>query len=297
MTAPTGGRWVFLPLPGWNGVTLSINNSLVPVFPAPQLGAYNIEVFTNPAADTVVGSGFQASIADFGGTLDHDFLTGTNIFLGAGAYMLLDSVSGSPLQSASRVTLGSGDQTVIGASRDTLVGGSGIQIMSALAGNETVIGGTGNESIWAGANDSIVSGTGASQQIVLTGPGTTVVAGLAGSATIAAAAADTVSSLLDSRQKLVIAAGVNDVIDLSGGNFGSAVIGAFGDTITTGGTTNIDGAAGGMLIFVGSANLSGSASSVAGNTVAGIASGGVLFFNLQPEFRGRQGRPDRPVGH
>jgi hypothetical protein len=118
-----------------------------------------------------------------------------------------------------------------------------------------VIGGNvGSQSIWGGANDSIVAGMfGSDCQIVITGPGTTVATISHGSATIAAAAQNTITALL-SHSNNVIAAAQNNVIDLSG-NAGdaNAVIGATGDTITsgTGITTNVEGAAGGMLIEVG----------------------------------------------
>ena len=138
----------------------------------------------------------------------------------------------------------------------------------------------GGESIWGGANDSITAGSGTGQQIVVTGAGTTVVAGISGSATIPPWRRDTILSLAGSTQNVNIAAGANNLIDLTGNaptSGASAVIGATGDTITAGsGTTNIEGAAGGMLIKVGAGgqtNLSGSANAAAGNTVTGGTAG------------------------
>jgi hypothetical protein len=217
-----------------------------------------------------------------GGTLDSGFLTGTDLRLGTGSFLAVDSITGTDAQSPSRITLGSGSQTVVGARFDTLVGGSGPQILSALVGNETVVGGVGDASVWGGAADSIVAGSGGNQQIVVTGAATTVVAGLGDSATISAAAQDTILSLPAANQFVVIAAGVHDVIDLTGNGGLAGVIGAAGDTITGGGgATNVEGAAGGMLIQVGAAgvtNVSGSGTSVAGaNTVLGGA--GNLDFN------------------
>jgi hypothetical protein len=314
MASPIGGRWVFSVAD--QPIVLGINNGVAPVFPQPQAGAFNIEVFTNPSVDALVDSkidivdpngnivpilvvapvpppepGFQSSIADAGGTLENGFLTGASLRLTSGDFLAVDSVTGAATQSPSRITLGSGKQTVVGAKFDTLIGGSGDQILSALAGNETVIGGTGNESIWGGANDSIFAitgGSGTSQQIVLTGPGTTVRIGSAGSVTISAAAQDTIVASVPANSpppflnNIAIAAGQNDLIDLTSNGGVSAVIGAGGDTITGGfGTTNIEGAAGGMLIKVGAGGttaLSGSAGLVAGNTVTGGAGG----FNFNP---------------
>jgi hypothetical protein len=296
MSSTSGGRWVFSAAQGsgFNGVVVGINNGVAPVFPGPQPGALNIEVFTNPTVSGIrpPDPGFQVTITDPGGTLDPSgpggFLTGTNLLLGSGDYLAVDSVAGnattSGLQSPSKITLGTGNQTVVGAKFDTLVGGSGTQILSALVGNETVVGGSGNESIWGGANDSIVAGTGNNQQIVSTSTGTTVVAGLSGNAVVSLGAQNTVTSLAGSTQNIVIAAGVNNLIDLTGNKStgASAVTGASGDTITAGsGTTNINGGAGGMLIKVGAGGLTaltGSTNVAAGNTVTG----GAGNFNFNP---------------
>lgn len=289
MASPTGGRWIFSvdTVSGFSGVVLGVNNGVAPVFPTPQAGKFNIEVFTNPtvAALPSPDAGFQSTMTDPNGTIGNDgLLTGTNLKLGSGDFLAVDSVTGSATQSGSKITLGSGKQTVVGAKSDTLIGGSGAQILDGLKGNITIVGGTNNESIWGGASDSIVAGTGANQQIVVTGVGTTVVAGLSGSAVVALANQDTVTSLPGSTQNIIIAAGTNNLIDLTGNKAtaASAVIGNTGDTITGGsGQTNIEGAAGAMRIKVGADGttaLSGSTSTVAGNTVTGGAGG----FNYNP---------------
>ena len=204
--------------------------------------------------------------------LDNGFLTGPDLRLGSGSFLLVNSVTGAPGQSPAKVTLGSGNQTVIGVKGDTLVGGSGNQILSALAGNQRVIGGTGDESIWGGANDTISLAPIGSLQLVL-GANSSVSAGNTGaaphgSATVLAAAQDTIT--WNSSEKVVIAAGANNWIT---NNASAAVIGGFGDTIFAGGNTNIDGAAGGMLIFGpqpesgGILNVTGSTSQVAGDTI------------------------------
>ena len=289
-----GGRWVFSPPPGFGGLILGINNGVAPVFPQPVAGAFNIEVFTNAALTGQPGipnpdAGFQSSFSDPGGTLASGFLTGTDLRLTTGDLLLVDSVTGASAQSPSKVTLGSGSQTVVGAQFDTLVGGSGSQILSALAGSETVAGGTGNASIWGGANDSVVAGTGANQQIVLTGSFTTVLAGMAGAATISAAAVDTILSLGGSTQNVIIAGGVNGLVDLTGNSGFDAVIGAVGDTIIAGrGTTNVEGVNGGMRIVVGAGgitNISGSGVPGLGNTIIG----GAGNFGFNPSAQIGQG--------
>ena len=299
MASPTGGRWIFSvdSTSGFsNPPVLGINNGVAPVFPAAIPGRFNIEVFTNPTVAGQPGipnpdSGFNTSIADANGTLDSGFLTGTNLRLTTGDFLAVDSVTGSSGQSGSQISLGSGKQTVVGAKFDTLIGGSGNQILSALLGNETVVGGTGNASIFGGANDSIVAGTGANQQIISTGTGTTVVAGLSGTAVISLSNQNTVTSFANSTQNVIIAAGTNNLIDLTGNTAASAsaVIGNTGDTITAGsGITNVEGATGGMRVNIGKAGttaLSGSASSVAGNTVTGGTGG----FNYNPSATAGKG--------
>ena len=290
MASPTGGRWIFSvdSTSGFsNPPVLGINNGVAPVFPAAVPGRFNIEVFTNPTVAGIPNAdpGFNSSIADANGTLDSGFLTGTNLRLSSGDFLAVDSVTGNSLQSGSKISLGTGNQTVVGAKFDTLVGGSSNQILSALLGNETVVGGTSNASIFGGANDSIVAGTGANQQIISTSTGTTVVAGLSGTAVISLSSQNTVTSLAGSTQNVIIAAGTNDSIDLTGNKAASAsaVIGNTGDTITAGsGVTNIEGAVGGMRVKIGAGGttaLSGSASSVAGNTVTGGSGGSGFNFN------------------
>jgi hypothetical protein len=275
-----GGRWLFS-IAG-TPIVLGINNGVAPVFPAAQDNAFNIEVFTNPTVSGVPGPqpGFHATIADPGGTLENGFLTGTSLHLGGGDLLVVDSPIGAAGQSPAMIRLGGGNQTVIGAKFDTLIGGAGAQILSALSGDQTVIGGSGDASIWGGANDSIVAGTGG-EQIVVTGAGSTIVAGMSGTATIAAAAQNTIRSLSGSTQRVVVAAGMNNLVDLTGNNGLTAVLGASGDTIIAGGgATNIDGTNGGMLIKIGAAgvtNVSGSAGAVAGNTIRGGA--GAFAFN------------------
>src|SRR5690349_19258350 len=125
MASPTGGRFVFSPPAGFSQVNLGINNGSSPVFPGPVSGAFNIEVFTSPTVGSGVpnpDSGWSTSVADVGGTLFNNFLTGTSIQLGTGNYLITDSVVGGG-QGPARIQAGSGNQTVVGAGGDTLVGG------------------------------------------------------------------------------------------------------------------------------------------------------------------------------
>lgn len=278
---PPGGRFVFSPPVGYSQVILSINNGFSPVFPQPISGAYNIEVFFNPYAPVVPppDAGFQTSIVDdLSNPLFNGFLAG-DIALGAGDYLVTDSVVGSG-QTGAFVHLGSGNQTVVGAPRDEIWGGSGSQVISALQGNQTVHGGSGNASIWGGANDLIFTGSGINQQIVLTGPGTRVVAGISGNATISAAAGDTVTWGASGSQSLVISAGQNNLIDLSGSNGQLAIIGAPGDTIFAGlGNTNVEGAAGAMVINAGLAGITNVSGSSAAGADTVIGASGSLSYN------------------
>jgi hypothetical protein len=276
MDSLTGGRLIFSSSLG--SVVLGINNGIAPVFPTPQSGAFNIEVFTNTSISGLAGapspeSGFNSGAADAGGTIDDGFLTGTNVVLGAGNFLVVDSVTGEATQGPTQITLGAGNQTVVGARFDTLVGGGSSQVLSALLGNETVI---GSGSIWGGQADSIVG----SGQIVVTGSQTTVAA--SGAAVISAAAQDTITSLPGNTGNMLVAAGPNDRIDLTGNSgAGDAVIGSVGDVIIAGsGVTNIDATAGGMAIFVGAGgttNVTGSTNLSIGNAILGGA--GNLDFN------------------
>ena len=45
MSAAVGGRWIFSVL--GQPVILGIDDGVHPIFPAPQPGAFNVEVFTN----------------------------------------------------------------------------------------------------------------------------------------------------------------------------------------------------------------------------------------------------------
>jgi VCBS repeat-containing protein len=279
-----GGRWIFSPATGsgFSGVVLGINNGVAPIFPLPQAGKLNFEVFTNSTVSALPGPdpGFQTTILDTAGRLEDGFLTGTALQLGGGDFLVVDSVTGASTQSPSKITLGTGNQTVVGTRFDTIIGGSGNQVLSALVGDETVVGGTSNDSVWGGPNDSIVAGSG-DNQIVVIGWETTVVAGAAGNSTMSLATGDTVTAL-PGNQNVVISAASYVYIDLTGNTGLNGVIGSSGDTIIAGrGTTNVEGVNGGMLIKVGAAgrtNVSGSGNPLAGsNTV--IGGSGELDYN------------------
>ena len=163
MALPTGGRWIFSvdTTSGFSGLVLGLNNGVAPVFPTPQGGAFNIEVFTNATVSGQAGipnpeTGFQSSIADAGGTLDNGFLTGTTLRLGSGNFLAVNRIPSHRRKAPPNIILGAGNQTVVGATFDTLIGGQApapAQILSALLGNQTVVGGAhrSHASIWGGA--------------------------------------------------------------------------------------------------------------------------------------------------
>jgi hypothetical protein len=288
MASPIGGQFIFGTASGQT-VVLGINNGSG-IAPGPIAGDLNIEVFTALAQSTTTvpapDTGWDQAAIDFGGTIVNNFLTGHHLILGGGDYMVTDSVtgvSGAFAQSAAEIDAGSGAQTLIGAAGDTLKGGSGDnQILSGLAGPETVAGGSGAESIWGAANSSITGGSG-SEQIVITGSGTTVVAGATGSETISLASGDTLTASAGNAV-LGIASGGGNLIDLSSNSDnsgGTFVTGGTGDTITAGsGTTQIDAQAGGMSVAVGNGATSVTGSNgtgAGGDTVTGGT--GTLDFN------------------
>ena len=96
-------------------------------------------------------------------------------------------------------------------------------------------------------------------------------------------------SLAGSTQNVVIAGGLNDLIDLTGNSGARRRDRRVGDTIVAGGgTTNIEGVAGGMQIVVGAGgttNISGSGVPGLGNTVIG----GAGEPRFQPERVAGQG--------
>jgi hypothetical protein len=160
--------WVLSPPAGFSQLVLSVHDGTNPVFPSPVPGAFNIEVFSFLGRTTgqilAVTSGFivsllngteiltpnsdpgfQASISDpFGNpfVIQDNFLLGS-LLLGGGDYLIADYGAGGSV-----VRLGSGNQTVIGAQNDRLLGGlvgGTNQVMDALAGSQTVVGGIGND--------------------------------------------------------------------------------------------------------------------------------------------------------
>src|SRR5712691_342475 len=170
MASPTGGRFIVGPPAGSSSVTLGINDGTDPVFPAPVVGNFNIEVFTAAGVTTLpaLDSGFQAGIIDPNSTLvplgTGGALTGTTLRLFTGNYSITDSVTGNVLQTAATIILGSGNQASVGAAGDTIQGGSGSQVINAITnfagGAETVLGGSGPTTVFGGPGDSVVAGSG-----------------------------------------------------------------------------------------------------------------------------------------
>ena len=319
MASPTGGRFLFgLAPPSVQAVTLGINDGVHPVFPSPVGGNFNIEVFTNATVSTLptLDAGFQAGVIDKGGTLiAPGFLTGTQLQLFSGNYVVVDSPTGSTSQSPALIDPPSGNVTMVGAGGDTLVGGpSGNQILNGLqqfkSGPETLIGGGGPNTVYAGPGDVVIGGAGnmyvdgtAGKISIKVGTGgTDTIVGNIGLNTISGASAgpDTITggaAIAD-----IAGLGKGDIVNFAGqtgnasvnaqvggvsvtlGSGAASVFGGTGDTISFGsGSQYADGSLGtAMKINVGSA---GGTDAVIGSAVAGGADtvlGGAASLNFNP---------------
>ncbi len=313
--APPGGQFVFGLAPGYAGVTLGINNSFDGTgapSQSPNFANLNIEVFTESFAGTSANlyAGFQVGVIDSAGYLLNGFLTGTELQLFTGDYVVLDAVTG--VNTPARIILGSGNQTVIGAAGDTLIGGSGNQVLNAFTqpGAETILGGSGNTTIYGGAGDSIVAGAGSTyidgraggMRIGVGSGGTDIIIGsTVGGApdTITGGAAAVQIQGLGSGDVVDFTAQTGDAaINATAGNIrvtlgsgAATVFGGFGDTIAFGTASQyVDGSAGGMLIQIGSGgigavdNVIGSGAGGGGDTIVGGSS--TLRYNPQTDGGG-----------
>ncbi len=314
MASPTGGRFLVGAPTGFTATTLGINDGTNPVFPGPVTGNFNVEVFTAAGVTTppALDSGFQAGAIDPAGTLvTPGYLTGTKLQLFTGNFLITDSVSGDPLQTAATIVLGSGNQTVVGAPGDTIQGGSGTQVINAVqqfSGAETIIGGSGPTTVYGGPGDSVLAGSGttyidgtAGKMAIGVGGGTALIVGTTSTNTISGAATgpDTISggtgvasiaglgkgdvvSFGNQTGLAKINATVGNVsITLGGG--AATVFGGAGDTINLGSVGQYaDGGAGKMTITDGSAGVDTVfGSSVAGGGTTILGGSATLDFNPQ----------------
>jgi hypothetical protein len=316
MASPTGGRFIIGAPSGFNAVAVGINDGTDPITQSPVTGSFNIEVFTAAGATlpATFASGFQAGILDPGGTIvplgTGGALTGTNLTLGTGNYVITDTLIGG--RAAASVTLGSGTQRIVGAGGDTLQGGSGPGILDAIqqfsSGAETIIGGSGPTTVYGG---TYVDGTAGNMRIGVGTGGTELIVGTSSNNTISGAAtapdvitggaaAVTIQSL--GKGDIVNFAGqtgnatINANTALNAANVGgvsatlggglATIYGGAGDTINLGSVGQYaDGGPGRMTITDGSAGVD----SVFGSSVSGGGDtfvGGSAALQFNPEAGG-----------
>ncbi len=254
MASPVGGRFKFTDgIP----VHLGLKNLGKSVSPGAIKGDLNIEAFTGVTTLPVLSSGFQQGVivSDTvkGDTAPHligtgtkQTLTGRRLTLFGGAYKVTDTntVTGS----AARITAGKGNQTVVGAAHDTLIGGTGTQSIVGSAGRELIIGGRRTYTVRGGVHDTIKGNTGATSitagHIIATASVELIQIGKAGKYTISAGASDTITSATGSGNA-TITAGTSNRINLNGNTGTVSVVGKQNDTIIAGrGNETIRGIAG-----------------------------------------------------
>jgi hypothetical protein len=176
MASVPGSKLAFF-APGFTGsqVNVVLTADGTGVLPT-VAGAFNIEVFTStPGA---LAPGFQGSAFIQGATQITNNLIqaasrgpgGSIEQLLSGNYVVIDQTGGQSIQ-----IVGSGaggtSMTVVGSSGDTITGSSNAansQLIdasglnpSAVKGAQTIVGGAGNTTVWAGTGDSITGGAGA----------------------------------------------------------------------------------------------------------------------------------------
>jgi autotransporter passenger strand-loop-strand repeat protein len=278
VTALVRGQFTFS-AGGFASANLGLNDGTSVA--APVAGAFNVEVFTALSLGDplpVLDPGYQTGVIDPHGTTFDGFLAAAQVQLFDGDFLLIDLDRGinAPVQ----IFLGSGNQTVVGAAGDTLVGGSGIQVLvaSEQPGAESIVGGTGAYTVFAGAGDTITANP-------LTTAHTT--------AQIIAGTSNLIDLTGDSGNVTVNALAGSDTVIAGSGN--ATVYGGAGDSIVggAGGARFIDGSAGNMRIVVGaggSDTIIGSAVAGAPDTIAGgagtvniwkLGSGDLVDFTAQ----------------
>jgi Ca2+-binding RTX toxin-like protein len=293
MASPVGGRFKFT-----DGVPvhLGLKNPGKGVSSGAIPGDLNIEAFTGVTtlpslapgytqgvivSDTVTGDRAPELI----GTGTNQLLTGRRLTLFGGNYKVVDTntVPGN----TARITAGSGNQTVVGAAHDTLIGGTGTQSIVGSAGHESIVGGTGTYSVVGGAHDTIKassSSTSLTTGHIAGGAGLMAITiGKAGHYKVNSGAGDTITAVAGSAIARISGA-KGDRINLTG-NTGrvTMVSGAGGDTITAGtGQETVVGKGGSLTLTLGASgtdSVSGSAVVGAGDTIRS-ASGANLIYTL-----------------
>ena len=149
-------------------------------------------------------------------TLINNYLTGTNLVLFGGDYLLHDV--GAPSALPARIIGGSGNQTIIGAISDTITGGSGAQVLVATDGFQMVTPGTGATSVIGGVGDTVLGNHTATAtttaQIVGTSGLMRIMLGEAGIYTVSSGAGDTITAETGNAN-VTISGASGDIIDLT----------------------------------------------------------------------------------
>ena len=220
---PTGGRFLIGPASGsgLSAGTIGINDGTDPTFPQPVSGNLNTEIFTALPLGMLPGldPGFQAGIIDNAAYITSaGYLTGTQLQLFGGDYLLVDAATGD--NTPAEIMLGSGSQQAAGAPGDTLVGGSGNATLYGAAGDSIAFGSVGQYADGTRGSMTIALGTGGVDSIV----GSTVAGG-----------GDTITGGAAALDYNVGSGG--DLLDLAGST-GNSTINAFltggNDTVATG---------------------------------------------------------------
>jgi len=175
MASVTGSRLAFF-APGISGA--DVNVVLTPDgtgVAAPIAGKFNIEVFTSAAGGLAPGYQASAFIQDAIQLTNNLIQAGTinsTEQLLAGNYTVIDQTGSQTIQIVGNGAGGAGSSTtVVGSSGDKISGSSiatNSQLIdvsgtnpSAIKGAQTVTGGAGNTTVWAGTGGQITGGTGA----------------------------------------------------------------------------------------------------------------------------------------
>ncbi len=237
------------------------------------VGGNGTNLFIGATGDSIVGAGTSQIIA---------LASGETIVAGAAGAETVNSGGGNVIKAnAGNATLaiapGKGD--VIDLTGNT--GSVGINATVNGATNATITAGSGSTTLIGAAGDSLIGGSGGTEQIIANlATGISVVVGSGGSETVASGGGNTFSALAGNAS-VMINAGKNDAINLTGNTGAENIIGGVGTKVTLGsGLGQIDGTAGAVAMTIGSANASitGSGSTVTGgDTVVAVGPGNVNF--------------------
>lgn len=237
------GRFTFSAT-GFSQTNIGINNG--GSVPPAVAGAFNVEAFTSLSIDDPLpplDPGYQVGVIDPGAGLQDGLLTGTEIRLFAGDYVVTDAANTAV--SPAKILLGSGNQTAIAGPGDTLVGGSGNQVLIAserFGAAEYIVGGTGSYTVFGAAADTVVgnaAATSLTEAHINAGTGSLVdLSGDPGNATVKASSFSTVFA---GDGSTTVYGGFGDTLVGGGGNllvlglgYGESIVGGTGSFIVYG---------------------------------------------------------------